>query len=76
MGSEVQILSGARFYDEAIAKLLCHRKSMILTPVLRTSKLVRAAQTRPCPNGQARLSGKKWCQKGDFMGHVSFAIAS
>src|SRR5579872_6498491 len=61
---------------EAVAKLLRPRKSMILAPVLRTSKLVRVAQTRPCPDGQARLRGEKWRQKGDFMGRMSFAIAS
>lgn len=49
---------------------------MILTPVLRSSKLDRAAQTRSCPNGQARRRGEKWRQKGDFMGRMSFAIAS
>jgi hypothetical protein len=64
------------FDTEAIAKLLCRRKSMILMPVFRASKLARAAQMRPCPDGQARLRGEKRRQKGDFMGHMSFAIAS
>ena len=62
--------------EEAVAKLLRARKSMILAPVLRASKLARAAQTRPCPKGQARLRSENWRQKGDFMGRMSFAIAS
>jgi hypothetical protein len=49
---------------------------MILMSFFRASELARDAQTRPCPDGQTRRRDENWRQKGDFMGHSSFAIAS
>ncbi len=47
---------------------------MILTPVFRASKLARAAPTVACLNKQARRRDENWRQKGDLLGHMSFAI--
>jgi fatty acid/phospholipid biosynthesis enzyme len=44
-------------FREAVAKLLRNRKSMILTPVFRASKLARDTRDGPCPDGLARLRG-------------------
>jgi serine-type D-Ala-D-Ala carboxypeptidase/endopeptidase (penicillin-binding protein 4) len=61
---------------EAIEKLLCLIKSMILAPILKASRLAWDVQTKPCPGGQGRRRGENWRQKGDFMRRTSFAIAS
>ena len=61
---------------EAVAKLLCPEKSMILRPFASGSIAAAVHATRPTPCGLAEEDGRKGPQKGDFSGRMSFATAS
>ena len=61
---------------EAIAKLLCLEKSMILGPVASGSGAAPVHSTKPTPSGLDEENACDWPQKGDFTGRMSFAIAS
>ena len=61
---------------EAVAKLLCPEKSMILRPFASVSEADTVIPTRSTPSGSAEEEGREWPQKGDFNRQMSFAIAS
>ncbi len=62
--------------QEAVAKLLCPEKSKILWPFASGSLLTRAIRRGQPRIGLSEENGRKWTQKGDFNGQMSFAIAS
>ncbi len=62
--------------QEAVAKLLCPEKSMILSHVTSGSKAAAIHSTRQAPSGPAEENGRNVAQKGDFNGQMSFATAS
>jgi len=64
------------FYSEAVAKLLCLEKSIILRAFTSGSNAGTVHSTRPTPCGLGEEKGCKWPQKSDFNGQMSFAIPS
>ncbi|MDE3045434.1 MAG: hypothetical protein KGJ02_02160, partial [Verrucomicrobiota bacterium] len=49
---------------EAVAKLLCPGKSMILRPFASGGKATTVHLTRSAPSGPTEENGRKWPQKG------------
>ena len=74
--SRLQIGRAIERTIEAVAKLLCPEKSMILSYVASGSKAATVHSTRSTPSGLAEENGRNVAQKGDFNGQSSFAIAS
>ena len=61
---------------EAVAKLLCPEKSMILRPFERRCFAEPVHSDDPNPEALGEENELKWPQKGGFAGQMSFAIAS